>query len=78
MLKLRLFPQHSGKDAVLWPPKLPLGLQPLGSFGHPLTASFPDSLEKRWSFGPEVAKLYEPPYTIAKNFVKQQMNQSYF
>ena len=52
MLKLQLFPRDSGKDAVLGPPKLPLGLRPSGSFGGPRTASFPESLEKRWSLGP--------------------------
>ena len=52
MLKYHLFPRDYEKNAILGPPKLPSGLRPLGSFGGPRTASFPESLEKRWSFGP--------------------------
>ena len=31
-------------------------LRPLGSFGGPRTASLPESLEKRWSFGPKLLR----------------------
>ena len=45
MIKLHLFPFSTarGPRATFWPS---------GSFGGPRTAVFPESLEKRWSFGP--------------------------
>ena len=37
--------------------KTALGPLALGQFGGPRTASFPESLEKRWSFGPKWLQL---------------------
>ena len=56
MLKHHLFPLDYGKKVVFWP-KMPnhwLSIMPpaLGSFGGPRMAFFPQSLEKRWYFGP--------------------------
>ena len=59
MLKFHLFPRDSGKRCRPRAyPKLPLGLElrstALGQFWIcPRPASFPESLGKRWNFGPK-------------------------
>ena len=56
MLKYHLFPRDSSEDAVLGPPKSALGPAthgPWADFGGPRTASSPESLGKRWYFGPK-------------------------
>ena len=62
MLKYHLFPQDSSKDAVLEPPKSALG--PRADFGGPRTASSPESLGKRWYFGP-LLKTQEKSHNLS-------------
>ena len=51
MLKLHLFPRDSGKDAILGPPKLPLG-SALGQFWKPSDGIFSRVPRKKVEFWP--------------------------
>ena len=55
MLKLHLFPRDSGKDAILGPPKLPLG-SALGQFWKPSDGIFSRVPRKKVEFWPKTAQ----------------------
>ena len=51
-------------------------LRPSGSFGVPWTASFPESLGKRWNFGPEDGEVRQIRQTWGKRDVEDYKHNS--
>ena len=75
MLKFHLFPRDTGIDAVLGPPKLPLGLElrstALGQFWRPLDGIFSRVPRKKAEFWPRLGyiKVTHAGFTVTDSIL---------